>query len=92
MIPVTSTLHHQVCYVTSMISRPIHLQSCVIFTKNYKNPCIFVKVIVKTSVAPFYVDMVYSLRLVTIDYWRYINILCVIRTYTVSQKSTPLDV
>jgi len=73
MIPVTSTLHHQVCYVTSMISRPIHLQSCVSFTKNHKNPCIFVKVIVKTSVAPFYVDMVYSPRLVTIDYWRYIH-------------------
>jgi len=53
MISVTSTLRHQVRDVhgtqrstlTSMISRPIHLQSCV--PKIIKNTCIFVKVIVK---------------------------------------------
>jgi len=51
IISVTSTLRHQVRDVhgtqrskfTSMIS--IHLQSCV--PKIIKNPCIFVKVIVK---------------------------------------------
>jgi len=29
-----------------------------LYTKNHKNLCIFVKVIVKKSVAPFYVDTV----------------------------------
>jgi len=57
MISVTSTLRHQVKDVhgtqrskfTSMISN--HLQSCV--PKITKNMSIFVKVIVKKSVAPF---------------------------------------
>jgi len=48
MISVTSTLRHQV--------RGVHgTQRSIakLYTKNHKNPCIFVKVIVKKSAAPF---------------------------------------
>ena len=72
MISVTSTLRHQVRDVhgtprskfNSMIS--IHLQSCVPKIIRIRA---FVKVDVKKSVAPFYVDTVYNFRRILMSFW-----------------------
>jgi len=63
VISVTSALCHQVRDVhgtqrskfISMINLHNYAKVC---TKNHTSPCIFVKVIVKKSVAPFYLDTV----------------------------------
>ena len=44
----------------------IVLRSCA--RKNYENPSIFVKVIAKKSVAPFFLDTVYMHTLIAVEF------------------------